>query len=147
MRDTRLLYVLGAIVALALLFVLLRPGDDGGEAAATIATTQTGTQTQSTTTESETGGTTTATTPTLTRWLVDTRDDDLDRLAVPRETRVRLVVIANVSDHVHVHGYDLMRDVSPGRPAVLQFRARLVGRFEIELEDQAREIAQLTVEP
>jgi hypothetical protein len=60
---------------------------------------------------------------------------------------VVLVVRSDVADHIHVHGYDLISDVGPGRPARMQFRASLTGRFEIELEDQALQIAQLTVVP
>jgi hypothetical protein len=56
-------------------------------------------------------------------------------------------VRADVSDHVHLHGYDIMRDVSPGRPARLRFRATIPGRFEVELEDRRLQIAQLEVRP
>jgi len=48
---------------------------------------------------------------------------------------------------VHVHGYDLMADVAPGKPARIDFTANLTGRFEIELEDRGKQIAQLTVLP
>ena len=89
----------------------------------------------------------TETRPEVTRWRIDSRDDTLDRLSVPKDTRMRLVVIADVTDHVHLHGYDLMADVAPGSPAVLNFPADVSGRFEIELEDSGRQIAQLTVQP
>ena len=56
-----------------------------------------------------------------------------------------LIVEADVADEVHVHGYDVKRDVAPGEPARLQFRTDLAGRFEIELEDAQVQIAQLTV--
>jgi len=64
-----------------------------------------------------------------------------------RGTIVQLVVRADVHDHVHVHGYDLMRDVAPGGPARLSFRATTAGRFEIELEEAGLPIAQLEVKP
>jgi hypothetical protein len=60
---------------------------------------------------------------------------------------VRIVVRSDVSDHVHVHGYDLMSDVGPNAPAVIRFRADIPGRFEIELEDRGLEIAELEVRP
>jgi hypothetical protein len=147
MRDRRLLYVLLAAAALVGLFVVFRPGDDEG--GASVATTTP----QPEPAPTETGGTaTTDTTPTVTRpqvtrWRIDSRDQRLDRLTVPQGTTVRIVAIADVSDHVHLHGYDLMADVAPGAPAVIQFTADIAGRFEIELEDRGREIGQLTVEP
>jgi hypothetical protein len=48
---------------------------------------------------------------------------------------------------VHVHGYDLFRDVAPGRPARFSFPARVDGVFEIELEDRAEQIISLRVRP
>jgi hypothetical protein len=52
-----------------------------------------------------------------------------------------------VADHVHVHGYDLMKDVTPGKPVKFRFKANIDGQFEIELEDRALEIATLRVNP
>jgi hypothetical protein len=71
----------------------------------------------------------------------------LRRARLERGERAVLVVRADVSDHVHLHGYDVMRDVSPGRPARLRFRATIPGRFEVELEDRRLQIAQLEVRP
>jgi hypothetical protein len=58
-----------------------------------------------------------------------------------------LIVSADVSDHVHLHGYDLMADVAPGRPARIRFKASIAGRFEIELENRGLLIGQLEVRP
>jgi hypothetical protein len=146
MRDRRLLYVLSAIAALVGLFILFRPDGDAGGAGAT--TVRTPTAEPAPTEQAPTETTRTETTrPKITRWLVDSRDAKLDRLTVPSGTRVRIVVIADVSDHVHVHGYDLMSDVAPGSPGVVSFTANVPGQFEIELEDRSRQIAQLTVQP
>lgn len=71
----------------------------------------------------------------------------LQRLTVEKGARVRIVVRADIADHVHVHGYDIMRDVGPGRPAQIAFRATLAGRFETELEERKLLIAQLEVRP
>jgi hypothetical protein len=67
------------------------------------------------------------------------------RETADRGDRVVVLVTSDVSDHVHVHGYDLMRDVGPGSPARIAFRATIPGRFEIELEDRGVPIAELTV--
>lgn len=60
---------------------------------------------------------------------------------------VAVVVVSDVADHVHIHGFDLLADVAPGDPARFSFRADLVGRFEIELEDRRLLIAELRVNP
>jgi heme/copper-type cytochrome/quinol oxidase subunit 2 len=145
MRDRRPLYVLVTIAALVALFVVFRPEDDEGSARTTPVPTPTAEPAPTEPAPTETSPTETK--PKVTRWRVDSRDENLDRLSVPQGTRVRLVVIADVTDHVHVHGYDLMSDVAPGAPAVVRFAANVPGRFEIELEDRGRQIAQLTVQP
>jgi hypothetical protein len=61
--------------------------------------------------------------------------------------RIVLVVRADVSDHVHVHGYDRFADVGPGRPAQLALRLTIPGRVEVELEDRHQLIAELEVRP
>ena len=48
---------------------------------------------------------------------------------------------------VHVHGYDLEREVEPDEPARLSFEADLTGRFEIEAHETERELGTLVVEP
>jgi len=58
-----------------------------------------------------------------------------------------LIVRSDVADHVHLHGYDIMRDVAPGMPARLPFKATITGRFEVELEDRGVPIADITVTP
>lgn len=116
----------------------------GDDDASSTTTTTTTTTTTSTTTQTET-------TPpvTVTTVRVNVRGgvpaDGIVRESVGKGDRVVLVVTSDVSDHVHVHGYDLMRDVGPGRRARIAFRATLLGRFEVELEDRGVQIALLTV--
>ena len=80
-------------------------------------------------------------------WPIDARDDTLDRRRVPKGARVTMTVVADVTDEVHVHGYDIKGPVEPGKPATIFVRAELTGRFEIELEESGTQIAQLTVVP
>jgi hypothetical protein len=121
-------------------------GDDGENASPTTETTTTATTTTETTTE---------TTPTLPPGPTEIQIvvvNGAPRGGIVRETvekndRVVLIVQADVSDHIHLHGYDIMRDVAPGRPARLPFRATIPGRFEVELEDRGVQIADVTVRP
>jgi hypothetical protein len=61
--------------------------------------------------------------------------------------RVRFEVRSDVSDEIHVHGYDLMKDVEAGGSVEFDFPATIEGVFEAELEGRGEEIAQLTVNP
>jgi hypothetical protein len=69
------------------------------------------------------------------------------RESTDKGDRVVVLVTSDVADEVHVHGYDLSRDVAPGAPARIAFPATIPGRFEIELEDRGVQIAELTVNP
>jgi hypothetical protein len=66
---------------------------------------------------------------------------------VKKGDRVVIIVTSDVADEVHVHGYDLMRNVAAGGTARIRFEATLPGRVEVELEDRGVQIADLTVEP
>ncbi|MDF2751951.1 MAG: hypothetical protein K0S82_333 [Gaiellaceae bacterium] len=68
------------------------------------------------------------------------------RVTVARGRRVVLNVTSDVSDHVHLHGYDLMQDVGPGMPARIAFRATRPGTVEAELEDRGVQIARITAQ-
>lgn len=69
------------------------------------------------------------------------------RLKVKQGRTLDLTVTSDVADEVHIHGYDIARPVSPGRPTVIRFVAGSTGRFEIELEETHVLIAELDVEP
>src|SRR3954452_15148368 len=61
--------------------------------------------------------------------------------------QVRFKVVSDVSDEVHVHGYDLMQDVAPGHPVTFDFPANIEGVFEAELESRKEQIIELRVNP
>lgn len=61
--------------------------------------------------------------------------------------RVRFQVKSGVSDEIHVHGYDLMKDVKAGGSVGFDFPANLEGVFEAELEGRKEQIIELTVNP
>jgi len=69
------------------------------------------------------------------------------RESVRKGDRVVLVVKSDVSDEVHLHGYDVSRDVASGATVRLPFTAKLPGRFEVELEQRGVQIAEITVNP
>lgn len=54
-------------------------------------------------------------------------------------------VTADVSDEVHVHGYDVFADVAPEAPAELTLTADIPGIFEVELESSGLVLFDLQV--
>jgi hypothetical protein len=71
----------------------------------------------------------------------------VQRLEFEKGETAEFFVTSDVADHVHVHGYDLMKDVTPGKRVKFEFEADIDGQFEIELEDRHVEIATLRVNP
>ncbi len=71
--------------------------------------------------------------------------DGIVRATVPKAKQVVLVVRSDVAGEVHLHGYDVKRDVAAGGTARLPFVADLAGRFEVELEERHVLLAQVTV--
>lgn len=61
--------------------------------------------------------------------------------------QIRFEVDSDVADEIHVHGYDLMKDVPAGGSVSLSFPAEIEGIFEVELEGRREQIAELRVNP
>jgi hypothetical protein len=139
-RPTLILAALGAAALLA--------GCGGSDEAQQTTTTET-TETTQTTETTETTPTETEAPDPITIVRIRVRGGvpvgGIARPKVGKNERVAFVVTSDVSDHVHVHGYDLFKDVRPGVPARIAFRANVPGRFEVELEDRRVPIAELTV--
>jgi heme/copper-type cytochrome/quinol oxidase subunit 2 len=72
---------------------------------------------------------------------------EVTKLRFKRGDTIRFRVRSDVADEVHVHGYDLMKDVEPGQTVTFSFPAEITGIFEIELEERGEQIAQLRVDP
>jgi hypothetical protein len=145
----RIALVLGAVAVAVVLFLLLRPEEDDDEAAMTSgprSTTETESETTTPTTTSS-GLTTTTALPGPVRVMF--RDGrvrgGVQTFSFEQGDRIRLIVRADVADHVHVHGFDLFTDVAPGHPARFTFRADLTGSFEVELEDRGVPLVELQV--
>ena len=130
------------VLAAVVLFLVLRPGDE--------QPTQSATNTSETATSTDTGATTTVETPSAVRIRIQARGDgsgSIRRVTIERDQRVTLIVSSDVADEVHVHGYDLMAEVAPGSHARISFEASVPGRFDVELESRAIQIAELRVSP
>jgi hypothetical protein len=127
------------IVALVVAFVLLRPGgNDGGSTAPSgSASTTTGTSAQA------------PAQPTFAtvRVVNGQPQGGIRTVSVKKGDRIRLRVVSDVADEIHVHGYDIKKDVAKGGSVRFSFPATIEGRFEVELENAGTQIANLEVTP
>jgi hypothetical protein len=150
----RWLAIAAGLAAVIVLFIVLQPGDDEEPSTgptATVTETPTATETESPTeTDSPTETTSASPTPDAVEIEIEVEDGEVrgpGGAEVQQGERVRLVVEADVSDEVHVHGYDLLAEVSPDERAVIVFRANAPGVFEVELEGAGLPLLELTVTP
>ncbi len=72
----------------------------------------------------------------------------MKKITVTKGDRVRIEVASpDTSDEIHLHGYDLKRDLKAGGRVRFSFGADAEGIFEIELEGTGTQIGKLVVEP
>ncbi|HKG09720.1 MAG TPA: hypothetical protein VKB07_04050 [Gaiellaceae bacterium] len=135
----RLLIAAAGIVVAVVLFLVFRPDGGDDDSASPPPTTPT----------RETGTRSVPTTAAIVEIPIVVRGGKpvggIKRATVAKDRVVVLVVRSDVADEVHLHGYNVMRDVEPGTPARLRFRATIPGQFEAELEERGLQIANITV--
>jgi FtsP/CotA-like multicopper oxidase with cupredoxin domain len=159
-RNQRIMLVVAALAVAVIAFVIASPGsgDEDGEQAAQTTTTQTETQDRTETgaeTETQTE-TEPAPPPEVSATRIRIQGGQVvggaKTIEVTKGEPVRLEVVADAPDDIHVHGYDLEKSVEPGAPARFNFKANLEGVFEVEshvAEDAGRDplVARLVVNP
>ncbi len=69
----------------------------------------------------------------------------LQKITVNKGDPVRFTVDSDVSDEIHVHGYNFHKDVKKGGSVSFDFPATIEGVFVIELESRSEQIASLQV--
>ena len=147
--------VAGALVVLALGFVLATRSDEAD--APTTSAQGTTTETVTTPPTATTVSTETATTPAPAAAPEPTvptvtvtggkPEGGVQKLAFTKGERVRFKVDSDVADEIHVHGFDLMKDVEAGGSVSFAFAAEFDGKYEVELEDAGVQIASLEIQP
>jgi FtsP/CotA-like multicopper oxidase with cupredoxin domain len=126
-------------------------GDDGDAGAAATTTTTASGPTSTTEATASTEGQTT-TTAGFQGTLIEARvtgekvDTAERRVRIKRGDKVRIRVQSDHAEEVHVHGYDLSRDVAPGKAATIDFTADAPGVFEVELEQAGLKLFELQVQ-
>jgi hypothetical protein len=151
--QKRLLIVGAMVIVLGAAFVLVAPGKkDDTSGTATTGAPVAATTTAATPTTS-TGPTATAPAaqpvPAATRITVrgGSPVGGVQKVDVQQGDTVRLTISSDRPDEVHVHGYDLEKEVGPGAPARFSFTADADGIYEVELHESGNQIASLEVQP
>lgn len=125
----------------------------GTDQSASSGTSETETENES---ESETGSTSTSTSTATTPAVPASQtinvvngqpQGGVKTVSFKKNDQVVLKVTSDVADEIHVHGYDLMKDVAKGGSVTFRFKATIEGRFEVELENAGTQIANLEVTP
>lgn len=144
--PVRIGVVVAGIAAIVAAFVLLRPGDEAPSPPASTTTTSTVVATTRTPAGTVATTRTTITRPTVDRGPLLTAGK-VTKFSVDSGDTVRFRVRSDVPEEVHVHGYDILREVPAGKTVNVAFKARIEGGFEIEFERSATPIGQLAVQP
>jgi hypothetical protein len=144
MRSSgRWLVIVASVVVVVVLFVLLQPGGpDNGRTSPS----------PSSPTPSTSGSPSPSQSPKPERTIIEVtfRDSSVQgptEFTLTQGERVRILVHADVTDEVHLHGYDLHADVTPSEPAKIDFVADVAGVFECELERAGTLLFRLEITP
>jgi hypothetical protein len=138
----RLALIASAIVVLVVGYLLIKGGgDDKATTSSTPPAAPTATQ--------ETGTTQTPAEPKIpvVRVVGAKPQGGVAKLDFKKGDQIRFKVVSDTADEIHVHGYDLMKDVEKGGSVSFSFKGSIDGRFVVELEDHEEQIAELDVAP
>jgi FtsP/CotA-like multicopper oxidase with cupredoxin domain len=143
-----LLGIAAAIAVAAVVIALVAGGGDDDNPETTTATQATETQPpqQDTTTATEEAEPPEAE-PTRIRVEGGEPVGGAEDIDVKKDETVEIEVTADAADEAHLHGYDITKELGPGKTARFRFKADIEGIFEIELEGSHTPIAELRVEP
>ncbi len=143
-RAQRLTFLGIAVVIAVVAVILLASGGDETDNAANSARTATPTPTATAAGGEETPTPTPTPTPKPPPLL---QSGKVRKLTFDQGDTVRFRVRNPEAEEIHVHGYDITKEIQPNRTATVSFKATITGIFEIEFHGSAEQIAELKVEP
>jgi cytoskeletal protein RodZ len=144
--------VLGGLAVLLIVFLVLRGGDNSGSSSSSSASapqttsSQSGASSSAQSTPSTSVSQSTPAAQTI-RVVNGQPQGGVKTVSFKKNDPVVLKVQSDVADEIHVHGYDLKKNVPEGGSVTFNFKASIEGRFEVELENAGTQIANLEVTP
>ena len=138
-RNGKIGVLLAAIAVAVVAFVLLQPGDDDKNGDKTTATqTTTGSEKKKPKPKPET--------PVEE---IEIKDGEpvggTKKIDAHTGEKVKISVSSDGEQELHLHGYDITRQVAPGEPAEFDFKADAEGVFELEIHGSGTVVANVTV--
>jgi len=128
-------------------------GDSTNDAVTTTETTATAPTTTTTTADTTTTTETTQTTPAseakviMVNVVKGVPKGGIQRPTVHKGDKVVLVVRTDSGEAVHLHGFNIEKDVVPDQAVRMPFTANIAGRFEVELHPTDALLAVVEVKP
>ena len=75
------------------------------------------------------------------------RSGRVAELAFSEGETIRFRVRSDTDEEIHVHAYDIEREVPAGKTITVAFKATITGIIEVEFHGSGEQIAELTIEP
>jgi hypothetical protein len=146
-RAQRLSFLgIAAVIAVVAVILLAGGGDETGDSGKSASSDATRTAT-ATATAGETAEATATATPKPKPKPPLLQAGKEKALTFKEGETVRFRVVNDEAEEVHIHGYDIKRELEPGKTETVSFKATITGIFEIELEGSGTLLAQLKVVP
>jgi hypothetical protein len=140
-RNQRLSFLgIATAIAVVAIVIFVVSGSGSEDTSDQAATTPTATATAE-------GTETPTTTPTPTPQPPLLQAGSVKKLSYKEGDTVTFRVRNDAPEEVHVHGYDIKKELEPNKTATVSFKASITGIFEIELEGSATQLAELRVDP
>jgi FtsP/CotA-like multicopper oxidase with cupredoxin domain len=142
--------LIAAVVIALVAFLVLRPSDEDDDDAD--RGTPTAQQAPTTTSETPTAPETTPNAAPKEPQVLTLRirggrvKGGVETIEAERGDTVKFQVISDAEHEIHLHGYDISKDVTADKPANFRVKANEAGIFEVEIEDTHTQIAELKVE-
>jgi plastocyanin len=130
------------VVAVVAVIIIGSGGDDNNDSTSAAQTTPT----------ASTPGSTTATTPPKPPIQVITIKNGkavggVQTVSVKKGDRARFKVVSDADHEIHLHGFDIAKDVKAGGSVTYNVKTDAPGIYEFEIEDTKTKIGQVKVEP
>jgi hypothetical protein len=143
-RNTRIgLLAAAAVVAVVAIIVIGSGGDDNNDSTTAAQTTPGATVTGK--------GTLTTPPPKPSIQVITVKNGKavggVQTVTVKNGDRARFKVVSDADHEIHLHGFDIAKDVKAGGSVTYNVKTDAPGIYEFEIEDTTTKIGQVKVEP